>query len=322
MMIFDRAVPTSKPSMAPVTGRQGGAALIMALLVAALATVLATDQIWRQSLWINQLELQRDLAQTRLIAQAGIEWSRSVLAYDARTSNVDHAGEAWALRVPASRIEGAEISGAMVDEQGKWNLNNLLASNGAIVIREIVIFRRLLAQLQLPPALAATLGDWLDADSDTSPDGAEDAYYLGLPKPYRSANRALSDIDGLLKVRGFDASVVLRLRPYIIVLPGYHRVNVNTADAILIAVMIPELSATEASAIVAQRDKIAFRDVADFRARLPRQGINANPEQLDTRSNYFSVRVNAQYGRARVATEALLERGGVQWPNIVWQKIQ
>ena len=38
MMIFDRAVPTSKPSMAPVTGRQGGAALIMALLVAALAT--------------------------------------------------------------------------------------------------------------------------------------------------------------------------------------------------------------------------------------------------------------------------------------------
>ncbi|MSQ52549.1 MAG: general secretion pathway protein GspK [Betaproteobacteria bacterium] len=315
-------MPLNSASRGRAVSIQGGAALIMALLVVALATVLATDQIWRQSLWINQLESQRDLAQTRLIAQAGIEWSRSVLAHDARTSNVDHTGEPWALKVPASRIEGAEIGGSMGDEQGKWNLNNLLASNGAIVIRELVIFTRLLAQLQLPPLLAATLGDWLDADSNISPDGAEDAYYLGLPVPYRSANRALSDLDGLLKVRGFDAAIVERLRPYVTVLPGYHRVNVNTADAILIALMIPELSVTEASALIAQRDRIPFRDVADFRARLPRQGINVNPDQLDTRSSYFSVRVHARYGRARVATEALLERGGVQWPIIVWQKFQ
>ena len=302
--------------------RERGAALIMALLVVALAATMATTLLWRQDLWLRQVETQRDLAQTRLLAGAGIQWASAVLAYDARTSSIDHAGEAWAVKVPPSSVEGGEISGEITDEQGKWNLNNLLTGSGEISAKNQEVFRRLLRLLQLPQALSAALADWLDADSDTSPDGAEDAYYLALSPPYRSANRALSDVDGLLRVRGFDANVVERLRPHVSALPGYHRVNVNTANSMVLAALLPDLSLAEVQQFIAQRDKIPFNNFGDFRARLPRPEIAADPEQLDTSSRHFSVHIRARYGRTALATEALLDRQGIDWPAIVWQKYE
>lgn len=301
---------------------QRGAALIMALLVVALATTLSSMMLWRQDVWLRQVETQRDLAQTRLIVGAGIAWARAVLAYDARTSSFDHVGEPWAVKVPPSRVEGGEIGGEMADEQGKWNLNNLLSGDGTISQKEQEVFRRLLRLLELPPVLASALADWLDADSVSSPDGAEDAYYLALSPPYRSANRLLSDVDGLLRVRGFDAGVVERLRTHVTALPGYHRVNVNTASAMVLAALVPDLSLSEVQQLLVLRKNIPFRDFADFRTRLPRPEIAADSAQLDTRSRYFSVRIRARYERISVATEALLDRQGIDWPAIVWQKYE
>ena len=273
---------------------QRGAALIMALLVVALATTLSSMMLWRQDVWMRQVETQRDLSQTRLIAGAGIQWACAVLAYDARTSSFDHLGEPWAVKVPPSRVEGGEVGGEMTDEQGKWNLNNMLSGDGTINQKEEEVFRRLLRVLELPPVLASALADWLDADSETSPDGAEDAYYLTLSPPYRSANRPLSDVDGLLRVRGFDAGVVERLRAHVTALPGYDRVNVNTATAMVLAALIPDLSLNEVQQLLVLRKNIPFRDFADFRARLPRPEIAADSAQLDTRSRYFSVSVRAR----------------------------
>ena len=308
--------------MSALPSLQRGAALIMALLVVALAATLSSMMLWRQDVWLRQVETQRDLAQTRLIAGAAIQWARAVLAYDARTSSFDHAGEPWAVKVPPTRVEGGEIGGEVTDEQGKWNLNNLIAGDGSINAKEQEVFRRLLRVLELPPVLAAALADWLDADSDTLPDGAEDDYYLALSPPYRSANRALTDVDGLLRVRGFTTAAVERLRPHVTALPGYHRVNVNTASALVLAALVPELSLGDVQQLLAQRKGIPYRDVADFRTRLPRPDIAADGTQLDTRSRFFSVQLRARYGRIAINTEAMLERQGVDWPAIVWQKFE
>jgi general secretion pathway protein K len=301
---------------------QRGAALVMALLVVALATTLSSMMLWRQDVWLRQVEAQRDLAQTRLIAGAGVEWARAVLAYDARTSSSDHLGEAWAVKVPPSRVEGGEIGGEMTDEQGKWNLNNLISGDGSINAKEQDVFGRLLRMLALPAALAPALADWLDADNVPVPDGAEDAYYLALSPPYRSANRLLSDVDGLLRVRGFSDGVVERLRPHVTALPGYHRVNVNTASAMVLAALIPDMSLSEVQQLLVLRKTIPFKDFADFRTRLPRPEITVDATQFDTRSRFFSVQLRARYGRAAISTEAMLDRQGIDWPAIVWQKYQ
>jgi len=306
----------------PMRWTQRGAALIMALLVVALATMLSSTLLFRQDVWLRQVETQRDLAQVRMIAGAGIAWARAVLAYDARISGFDHAGEAWAIKVPPSRVEDGEIGGEVKDEQAKWNLNNLLSSDGRINAANLEVFRHLLRQLQLPPELASALGDWLDKDSETAPEGAEDAYYLAQRPPYRSANQPLTDVDGLLRVRGFDLDVVARLRPHVSALPGYHRANVNTASATVLAALLPNMTPAEVRQLLVQREAIPFKDFGDLRTRLPRLEITPDPNQIDTRSRFFSVLIRARYGRAGITTEALLERQGAGWPAIVWQKYE
>ena len=303
------------------TGRKhAGAALITALLVVALATTLASTLIWRQDLWLRQVETRRDLAQARLLAIAGIDWARAVLADDARTTVYDHNSEPWGTKVPQMPAEGGEIGGEMSDESSKYNLNNLLA-NGKINPVELEVFKRLLKLLQLPSELAIALGDWLDGLKQASPGGAEDAYYLELAPPYRSANRELGDVDNLARVRGYDAAIIERLRPYVTALPGYNRVNLNTASAIVIAAELPGLSLSEATQIIANRDRIPLRDMTDFRNRLPKpELLNAEDQaRVDTRSRYFSATISARFGHAEVSYQALLDRINA-WPDIVWQK--
>ncbi|MCX7175990.1 MAG: type II secretion system minor pseudopilin GspK [Proteobacteria bacterium] len=299
-----------------------GAALIMALLVVALATTLASTMIWRQDMWLRQVETRRDLAQARLLAIAGIDFARAVLAEDARTSSIDHLGEPWASKIPAMPAEGGEIGGELADEQAKWNLNNLVR-NGQVQPDSLAVLGRLLNQLQLPPELAWTLADWIDSDSEATPDGAEDAYYLGQTPPYRTANRELSDLDNLLRVRGFNSLIIDKLRPYVSVLPGYNPVNLNTTSAIVLAAVLPDLSPADAQQIIVERNRIPFRDVGDFRNRLPRveQGNSSASGQLDTRSRYFSVSIRSRYGNADLASTALLDRL-TTWPAIVWQKFE
>ena len=293
----------------------------MALLAVALASTLAATLLWRQDVWLRQVEAQRDLAQTRLITTAGIDWARAVLAFDARTSSFDYTGEAWATNVPPTKVEEGEISGAISDESGKWNLNNMLR-NGRISEEDTQTFRRLLLALRLPEKLAAALADWLDPDSEVLPDGAEDSYYLSVSPAYRSAGQALSDVDDLLRVRGFDAGIVEQLRPYVSALPRYNPVNLNTASVVVLTALLPSFSVAEVQQLVAKRDRIPFRNVADFQLNLPRREAAVGAGPLDTRSSYFSVRVNARYGRATIVTEALLERQPNDWPRIVWQKYE
>ncbi len=307
----------------PNTRPQRGAALVSALLVVALVTTLASAMIWRQDLWLRQVETRRDLAQARMLAIAAVDWARAVLAEDARTSNqYDHPSEPWGTKVPQLPAEGGEVGGEMTDEQGKWNINNLL-SGGKISSAELEVFKRLLDLLDLPPELAISVADWVDGPKEASPGGAEDAYYLALSPPYRSANRELEDVDDLLHVRGFDAASVLRLRPYVTALPGYNKVNINTASAIVIAAELPGLSVSEAPQIIANRDRIPFRNMADFSNRLttPQAVSSSDAQRLDTRSRYFTAYVHAHYGQADLSCTALLDRINA-WPDILWLKFQ
>lgn len=301
--------------------RQRGAALIMALLVVAFATTLAAAMLGRHDLWLRQIEAQRDLGQARWITTAAIDWARAVLAYDARTSAFDYATEPWATKVPPTKVEEGEVAGSISDESAKWNLNNMLR-NGQISGSDMEVFGRLLSALQMPPTLAAALADWLDPDSEPMPAGAEDDYYLRLSPPYRTAGRALSDVDDLLRIRGFDADLVERLRPYVTALPRYNAVNVNTASAPVLAALLPRLSLTQVRQVIEQRDRVPLRNAADLKLYLPGGEVPAELAALDTRSSYFRVRVHARYRRAGTVTEALLERQPNDWPRILWQKYQ
>lgn len=291
-----------------------GVAIIMVLLIVAIATALASYIALQQNLWQRQVASQFERAQARQLGLVGIDWGRAVLFEDSRTSQVDHDKEIWTLRLPAIPVEGGEVVGAIEDRQGLFNLNN--------VVSKMAQFQRLLAILGLPPQLAPALKDWLDGDDQPEAGGAEDGYYLGLEQPYRAANGQLSELGELLKVKGFDTKTIDALRAYVTVLPASTTpVNVNFAPAEVLAAVIEGLSLSDARLIVQQRQTQYFKDVVDFKQRMPQGGAKIVDSDITTKTDYFWVTGRATVGQAQVITQALMLRGS-GWPNVLWQSVQ
>lgn len=299
--------------------RQRGVAIVLAMAVVALAAIAAAAILVAQSKWVRYAELTADHVQARAILIAGADWARALLADDRRTSSIDHLGEAWALRAPPMSVESGELLGHIDDQQGAFNVNNLVVE-GKLDLTQLMHFRRLLAILGLPSELADALVDWIDEDAEPQPRfGAEDDYYRSLNPPYLAANRPLLDVSELALVRGFDDGVRTRLRPYVTALPRFTPINVNTASAEVLAAVVSSLDLGSAQTLVAQRQRAYYRSTDDFVRRLP-EGASAAAKDISVSSDYFLATLRVRIGGAQALGKALLVRSISEWPTILWRK--
>jgi general secretion pathway protein K len=300
--------------------QQRGVAIVLAMGVVALAALAATAIMTMQSSWLRQSELTADHVQAQVLTEVGVDWTRALLSDDRRVSDVDYLGEAWALRLPPIPVENGSLTGRIEDQQGKFNLNNLV-KDGKVNLTQLDNFKRLLSILGLSPTLADATADWIDADNEPQPQsGAEDSYYLALPQPYLAANQPLIDVAELALVRGFDDGVRARLRPYVTALPTFTAININTASAEVIAAVIDGLGLDGACALVAKRDRTYFRDQGDLLNQLPKDTQLAT-ENIAFGSDYFMVQLRVTIGSAQARSTALLARTDANWPTILWRKM-
>ncbi len=108
----------------------------------------------------------------------------------------DDGSEQWFFSVfTGSGDLDAPIRHGLSDEAGKLNVNH--ASEAAL--------NRLPA---VEPILSQALLDFIDEDNAPNPEGAEQAYYDTLARPYAIHNGPLKTIDELLLVRGFTKAVL------------------------------------------------------------------------------------------------------------------
>jgi general secretion pathway protein K len=305
---------------------QRGVAAVTAVLIVAVAAAAAALMLAQQSATLDQAMLVAARAQADLYAHAGLDWSRGVLAQDARSSSVDSLDEGWAQPIAALPVERALVSGSIADEQGKFNLNNLVAA-GQKSEPDVVVFRGLLGALGLAPDLADAVLDWIDADSDlASGSGAEDPYYLSLPRPYRAANAPMVQVEELYRVRGFDAATVAKLKPFVTALPADARtaINVNTASAPVLAAALPKASPELIAKLVARRASKPFASATEL-ATLIGADAAASNVAIDVKSSFFAVRIQVSQDDVQLASEALVRRvaatsGGTSPTSIVWRR--
>jgi general secretion pathway protein K len=299
-----------------------GVAAVTAILVVAVAASAASFMLAQHSAMIDQTSLVAARAQAELFADAGLDWARGVLADDAqRTGGVDSLGEGWAQPIAGLPVERAVVAGAIADEQGKLNLNNLVI--GGRSDWDYRILQRLLKELGLPVELADAVMDWIDADQDlTGNGGAENAYYLALKRPYRASNQPMAQVDELYRVRGFDAGTVRRLRPHVTALPVRTAVNINTATPELLAAIFDgKVAGDVLAARLATRTTTPFRSAMEISQWAPRADPRVAGGDLGVRSDFFSVRVHVAQDEVRIASEALVQRNPQSGTvSFVWRR--
>ena len=301
--------------------RMRGAAIVLAMLIAALAAAVAATVFADQQRWLRRVEHRRDQVQAQALAMAGVSWALQIIDDDARRSGIDHLGEPWALTLPPIPLENGEVRGAIVDAQGRLNINALGATD-ASAEQERARLARLIAQRGMPPGVLAAMADWLDADGAAEESGGEDAFYLAQPVPRLAANAPVLRVAELGVVKGMTPRMLGTILPYLSALPAGTPVNVNTASREVLSAIVGNAGEEDLEALLADRVRKPFTTVAEFRARLPDGFTLASDVALSVTSNYFYATIEARQGATRSRVRALLHREGGGKPTIVWQVVE
>lgn len=284
-----------------------GVALITAMLITALASLVAANLAWDNALDVRRTMVLLNSEQAMQVALGAESWVVSILHQDLQDSETDHLGEIWAFDIPGFPIEGGDVTGVIQDLQGRFNVNNLIDDNGQVEENSLERFRRMLDALGLDPRFAGVAGDWIDGNVDASfPDGAEDAIYTGILPPYRSANQSLTTASEFAALEGMDRESFNILRPHITALPGRTNVNVNTATAAVLQSLDENMSTDDVAGLITERESAGFGDIQTaFQSLVTPDVLNT----LEEKTSYFQLKVVVRIDTVRVTMYSVLQRG-------------
>jgi len=304
--------------------QQRGVALITAVLMVALATVLAVEIGFkgylsqRRAMTIFSLDQAYEVA---LGAEALA--ADTLMAADAKRTDLS---QAWAAPITGLPIEvggeggGAvgEIGGQLEDVSGRFNINLLAepANPGdpeqvAQQRAYIAQFKRILELAELEPHWAEKIADWVDADiQPTFPEGAEDNAYTSLTPPYHTANRRITRVSELLALPDFGLERYRKLEPLITALPADAKINVCTAPGIV----LDSFSASQRQYSFDAEWLAKQRGSGCFPEQKVLESVLSQPEQAhlarsaEETSHYFRATVRVAIGSADFTLYSLLKR--------------
>jgi general secretion pathway protein K len=287
--------------------RQRGIALLTAILVVAVGTLLATNLLWLSSL--DQMRTASTLASDQGLQYVlGAEaWVGDILREDLEQSpDIDHLGEFWAQEVDPLPVEGGFIQGRIEDLQGRFNLNNLVPYGEAS--QEVVVeqFQRLLQLLDIDPTLAGAVIDWLDPDYEPHfPYGGEDDTYAQADPQYLVANGMITSPSELMAISGFDAEIYARLAPYVTALPVGTLLNVNTASDYILASLSDDIDLSLARSLIDERGDGGFPNVqTTFQGLVSEEMLPL----LDSVSSHFLLTGQVTIDETTVRIRSVLQR--------------
>jgi general secretion pathway protein K len=315
-------------------GRQRGVAIITALLLTTLAITIVASLFWQQQVQVRSMENQRLHLQTRWILRGGLDWARLILRQDGfDKGGLTTLDGVWAAPlaetrlddyVERERVEGenfdATLSGQIADAQSRYNLTNL-ATAKVINTDQVLVFQRLLTNLQLSPTLAQAVAQAVakgqtaatSTDSSSSSSSSTTSSTSSTSQSGSSTPMEFVEVDDLLSVAGFSPTLLQKLRDYVVVLPEATALNVNTAPAELLASVV-NFSVAEANTLVAARKRAYFNNLGEFSNSL--NGVtligSTSTVKLDVKSNYFLVSTRVRLDRAALDAQALVLRRSVQ----------
>lgn len=311
----------------PDLAKQQGMAIISALLIAAVVAVIAAGMLTRQSVATRALEADQHRVQGRWVVQGGLEISRQLL-WDARQRDpLTRLDQPWAQRLVVQGFEGR-----LEDEQGKFNLRNLVA-NERVDEAQIQAFGRLCELIGISAGLSQRISQRViasysrllnpqianntnnfDSGRATSPNASR--------KPENPKLPMLRNLEDLRSVEGVNDAVISKLAPYVTVIPATTWLNGNTATAPVLAAYVPGLSLERAQALINERDAGRwFINRGDFVNRLRMPNLELTSVKVGITSDWFRLRGEARREQRRVSLDALLHRSQDRLPQVIWSRV-
>ena len=306
-------------------GERGAALLAVLLLVAVMGAIAASAfEKLRYSTRLAANNAALDQARAHAI---GLETLLAVRVDDllARDPGMTTLAGGWNGQRRSVELRGAgEADGTIRDGGNCFNINSVadggdpltLASRPAGIDQFAALMR--LLGLGEPEArrIAESAADWVDADRDVHPRGAEDSAYASASPPYRPGNTLFADVSELRAVSGVTPEIYAKLRPFLCALPAAELspINVNTLlpdQAPLLAMLSPErISPNSARAAIAQRPGRGWESKSAFWASRALSGAQPSLDassQIQLSTRWFSLELRIRFAGAELIETALID---------------
>ncbi|MEE4659347.1 MAG: type II secretion system minor pseudopilin GspK [Halieaceae bacterium] len=321
------------------TGRQRGAALIVAMLVFALATTLVVAMTSEFNLFVRRSANSFIGAQAQAYLRGGEDLARMVLTQDTeadaqRNVQRDDLSELWAQQVPPYALdEGGFLSGSLEDLSGRININVLNAeppegqqftSTQAQFIRLLQCFEEPQVSEQDARLILQAVQDWLDADQEPRDFGAEDDYYFDREPSYRTGNNAMQSVSELRMVAYMTPEIFDAVAPFLTVW-STGAINIQTAPVEILRTInspgnLQPLTPGEGQALLELRGETGYESVEAFLENPVLAGLEISGSlrgRLVERSDYFLYRGQVDIADRQATLYSVLRRDAAQVRTLV-----
>ena len=308
--------------------RQGGAAILTAMLTVVLVATLAAGALWQQWRGVEIEAAQRSRVQSAWVLTGALDWARLILREDGRKGGADHLAEPWAVPLEQARLstflatdrsdalaadaaEEAFLSGRITDLQSRLNVSNLVL-DGKVHAPSLLAFARLFDLLGLPaPELAALARNARLAQGEQAAAPAPGASAAGAPVLVATAPLWPQDLDQLIWL-GLSPRSLAVLRPFVTVLPVRTPVNLNTAPVEVVYACVEAFELADAHRLVAARTATHLATLDDAAKAGGQAAAQFNESQHSVGSRFFEVQGRLQVGQDLVEERSLVQRDGLE----------
>lgn len=303
----------------PAQSEEGFVLVVVLIVIALLFPIIIAFNSRTQ---INLLEASnyRDNIQALRMARSGVEGAMGILRDD--DASYDSMNDKWAMDFPSLQIGEGALTVRITDEDSKININRLIEGNSVNKTVESHL-RKLIARLGGKPEIVDALIDWMDTNEEEyGSAGAEYDYYKD--KGYSPKNGALSTLDELFLIKGFDKDILIdkNLKDYITVAPTDGKLNINTAAKETLYDFHDEMREGLIEEIVAYRNENEYQKITDVKNAI---GITDTlyakiTPFIKVNSSIFSVKTKYTIGKVSKSVEAVLKRDGKNITVISWRE--
>ncbi len=340
---------------------RSGMALVLTLLtvsfLVAVTVQLGTSVNWQLQAAANQ----RNNVQLDAMLMSGLSLARAALLADQQENEVDSAFDTWGEFEPdtlAALVLTGSLSIKVEDLSGGLQVNALVLSKEEKEKREQDnrapgqrnkpkknpeklrrdVWNRFLTSggfaIEDEDAVAGlldSLADWLDEDDEERDNGAERGYYSSRNPPYEPANGPMLLPDELLLVRGWNKQLLYGdkehsgIIDYLTIAGRDGKININTAPALVLQALSPDMTPELADNLIAFREEKAHEDMlagADWYHQVSGfpGDITFAGELITTASSSFKITVTVRIDKLeRVGTGVLLRLDNQEQELLYWK---
>lgn len=314
-----------------------GAALLSVMMVVAAMSVAALVAVEAISRATQIAQITRDRGEVHWLTLTG-ETVGGALVDDLLLQTSGQLtdltpGVGEVARFP---LERGFVVARLTEASNCFNLNALAKSDvegWSVEPEQLEAYRRLLTAMGFgryeSDQLADALADWIDTDTVSRGNGAEDAYYERLDLPYRSAGGPLAGIRELRSIGPYSPDVISALADVVCVRPEFEQstLNMNTLryeqSALLVSLLSDEIEPVAATNLVQKRPPSGWSTIEAILAEDELMALAPDKLQqgaISLQSDHFLVDGSVTISGIEVAFEHLYGPGAGGATELIWRR--